>query len=387
MCMKTLPSLVTWGFTARLMPTGLQVTVLFPSASVDGIGSSCPTLIVASSFCTTRTRGVERIFDLPICSIAVRRRSRERVLAMWPKEIPIPLVAPAGREVDHVAAVASACGRSLARSPADGAGDPHGVREGSKGRALPWAGSAEKFRFHWTPRSFCGEAAHLDDPRLDHHGRGRGVEGLDGPGDLIDVLLEVPDDDGARPLVHREQPVLVDPVGSEFAHDLLYVGDVGVGDLETPGHEGLQLLLGLEVLHFLLRRPAHGLVLFLDLAEGGDADDGVGLEYLGQRRHVGLQDDVQRLVPGDVGEADGDLPLDLGSRDEVQSRDIGDQAEDVIDVGVYEVQGEPLAGVDPGPVSGRLPARRRRRLDDGAAASGTGAGAAAAVPPEPGGGA
>ena len=60
---------------------------------------------------------------------------------------------------------------------------------------------------------------------------------------------------------------------------------------------------------------------------------------------LGQQDDVQGLVPGNVHQTNRDLAAYLVARDDVEVRDLRDQAEHVVDLHVLEVQGDAAAGV------------------------------------------
>jgi hypothetical protein len=96
----------------------------------------------------------------------------------------------------------------------------------------------------------------------------------------------------------------------------------------------LHLLLGVET----------GLVLCPKRRKGGDAKD---VPLLRDAQGLRFQDDVQGLVPRYVDEPDGNPPFHVVRRYDVQVADLGDDPEDVRQVGVLEVQGDPLPDVFP----------------------------------------
>ena len=92
-----------------------------------------------------------------------------------------------------------------------------------------------------------------------------------------------------------------------------------------------------QVLELLPRAPLHQprFLLRLERLEWGDTQN---VPDPDEAETLGQQDDIHRLVPGHVNEPDGDLPIDLLPRDDVEVGDLGDQAQDVRDVGILEVE-------------------------------------------------
>ena len=85
---------------------------------------------------------------------------------------------------------------------------------------------------------------------------------------------------------------------------------------------------------------ARSRLLGLELGGRRDPHD-VVLENVAEA--VLLQDQVERLVPGNVLELHGDRPADFRVDDDVQARQLGDRAEDVLDVRVLQVERDRLA--------------------------------------------
>ena len=111
-------------------------------------------------------------------------------------------------------------------------------------------------------------------------------------------------------------------------------------------------------------RAMSGLELLLEHGQRRDADQ-VALAHLAEQ--LGAQDDVERLIPGHVLHLDRDLALDVVGGDDVHLADVGQQAQDVVDVGAAEVE------VDAPPDVALLGPRRAGRqhqaaADDAAAA-------------------
>ena len=120
----------------------------------------------------------------------------------------------------------------------------------------------------------------------------------------------------------------IDPRGesSSFARAWSSRG-LRVADRDEAGLERreLELLLLLGELE---------LALLLELRERRHANE-VALAH--HPEALGLQDDVEHLVPGDVAHADGDRAGDVVGRDDVDVTGVGQEPEDVVDVGVLEI--------------------------------------------------
>ena len=135
-------------------------------------------------------------------------------------------------------------------------------------------------------------------------------------------------------------------------------------DLELlAGQRGRPLLLGepevgllapLRDLDLALLGPEGRLGLLREVLELVDPDDVAFLDVgeLG-RPH----DRVQGLLPGDVLELDRHLALDVLARDDVEPAELGEDAEDVVDVRVLEVQRDEAGPLRPGRPPGRRSAR------------------------------
>ena len=128
------------------------------------------------------------------------------------------------------------------------------------------------------------------------------------------------------------------------------------------------MMAGLGRRHVVERALARdvGLDLFLEHGERRDADQ-VPFAHLAEQ--LGAQDHVERLVPGHVLHLDRDLALHVVGGHDVHLPHVGQQAQDVVDVGAAEIE------VDAPPdiaLPGRRPARRQHQpaTDDAAAAAG-----------------
>ena len=95
-------------------------------------------------------------------------------------------------------------------------------------------------------------------------------------------------------------------------------------------------------LELLLLLGERELALLLELRERGDADE-VALAH--HPEALGLEHDVERLVPRDVAHADRDGAGDVVGGDDVHVPDVGEEPQDVVDVGVLEVDVDAPPGV------------------------------------------
>ena len=128
----------------------------------------------------------------------------------------------------------------------------------------------------------------------------------------------------------------IEPRGerSSFARCLELVGlRVADGDEARLERRELELLLLLRELE---------LALLLELRERRDADEVARAHH---PEALGLEHDVEHLVPGDVDHADGDRAADVVGGDDVHVPGVGEEAEDVVDVGVLEVDVDAAAVV------------------------------------------
>src|SRR5437667_170696 len=187
-------------------------------------------------------------------------------------------------------------------------------------------------------------------PRSDARRERRGLEPLgrnaedplEGRGDIDRVRVGEPD----RLLPER-------PAGQRLLLGLLDGGDdllglPGVGDL-LP-HVGFRLRLG-------LLEPGRGLALARELLARDDADQVVPLDLL---EAAGLEDRLECRLPGDVAERDRHLALHVVADDDVLAALGREDAEEVDDIRVLEVEGDELLAR--GPRRGR--GGRRRGLRD-----------------------
>src|SRR5256884_372608 len=78
-----------------------------------------------------------------------------------------------------------------------------------------------------------------------------------------------------------------------------------------------------------------GLLLRPERLDGSDAD---GVAHVLGAQGLWLEHDVERLVPGDVAQLDGDAALHVIGDDDVLLADLGDGAEQVLDVDVLDVE-------------------------------------------------
>ena len=170
----------------------------------------------------------------------------------------------------------------------------------------------------------------FDDPRLDDDLRRGGVQVVDELEHGRQVGRDLADDQRVGPRVDDDRAAL--------GHDALQRRDdfrgLRVGQLldDRAGRLGGLARLG----------EAGAVGLFrLQLRGRRDAHD-VVLEHVAEA--VLLEDQVERLVPGNVLELDRDRAADLGVDHDVEAGQLGDRAEDVLDVGVFQVERDRLAG-------------------------------------------
>ncbi len=114
-----------------------------------------------------------------------------------------------------------------------------------------------------------------------------------------------------------------------------YVFGVGVAeearDADFIHRQRLGINLGAPVLGFLPHR-----------IDGGDAQD---VPFQLARQIVVLEHDVQRLVPGHVIEHDGQRALDDGIENDVQTADLVNQPEEILQIHIFKIDRDRLAGV------------------------------------------
>ena len=182
----------------------------------------------------------------------------------------------------------------------------------------------------------------LDDARLDHHLAHRDVDLADEPADLFQPRRRVLDEErvGAR-IDHRAAALGEDA--------LLLVGqDLGEGlgalvvQLERLGADRLEL--GDLRLRFERELLARG-----ELVARRDPHHVAGLAHV---EALALQDDVERLVPRHVLQAQREVAGHRVARDDVQAGEVGDHLQHRAHFDVLEVERELLADVSRGAPAG-----------------------------------
>src|SRR3990172_7460847 len=139
--------------------------------------------------------------------------------------------------------------------------------------------------------------------------------------------------------------------GEEALEGGLEVARLGVAELHGVHHRlgGFFAGLGQVAVLFLLG---------LEPRPGGDAQH---VPFQGAAQAVVAQDDVQGLIPGDVNQHQRDRAADVGVDDDVQPADLVDQAEEILEVNVLEVDRNRLARVLLVGCSGAPPLLQDRR--------------------------
>ncbi len=178
----------------------------------------------------------------------------------------------------------------------------------------------------------------LDDTRLDHHLRLRDVEGFDDRDDGVDVGRELLDDQRVGARVDGDRAALRQDARSAAAargEDARQIRGARVADAldhrAQRNRQRLGLGQGLLFLGFGLENVARG-----------DAHD-VAVELIAEV--VDLQDLVECLVPGHTFELDRDGAAHAGLENDVQSADLGERSQHVLDVAVLEAERDRLADV------------------------------------------
>jgi hypothetical protein len=119
-----------------------------------------------------------------------------------------------------------------------------------------------------------------------------------------------------------------------FTSALLKIPRLGVGHRDEAGFDRLELELA----------PAAGdgqLALLVQVGHERDAND-VALAHHAEL--LRLQHGVERLVPGHVAHADGDLTVHVVGGHDVHVADVGDEAQDVVNVRILEVEVDATTG-------------------------------------------
>ena len=102
----------------------------------------------------------------------------------------------------------------------------------------------------------------------------------------------------------------------------------GVADRDEPRLERRELQL-------LAAARDRQLALLLELGSGATR---IRLPLRTMPEALGLEHDVERLIPGHVAHPDRDGAGDVVGGDDVDVADVGEQAQDVVDVGVLEIE-------------------------------------------------
>src|SRR5262249_5824413 len=124
-------------------------------------------------------------------------------------------------------------------------------------------------------------------------------------------------------------------LGQKLLDLALHLGALRVAERDETRLDGLDsdaLLLARDLL----------LELLLERRHGRDADD-VALAHLPEA--LGAQHNIQRLIPRDVADVHRGRTLDVVGRDDVDLTDVRKESENVVDVGVLEVDVDAASGI------------------------------------------
>lgn len=120
--------------------------------------------------------------------------------------------------------------------------------------------------------------------------------------------------------------------GANARHHFL---GIGVVDGDQADLLGLRKKAGfLEFLPFFF--------FFSEFFEGGDPDD-IAFFFLSEFESP--QDHVEGLIPRDIAEFEGDLTSDIAGSDDIEAADLGEEAEEVMDIDEAEVHGDTAAAI------------------------------------------
>jgi hypothetical protein len=176
------------------------------------------------------------------------------------------------------------------------------------------------------------------DARLDHDLADRDIDAIDQVADLRELGRRLGDDQRVRTLFHDHGAAAGDQAaallrpGLEQADEIRGIGVANADELAAQGRQFGNLLVGLDLLALALgdfrRRSDHQHVADLALVQT-----------------LGLEHQLERLIPGHVFQAQGDA-AGYGIRgNKVQLGEVGDQLQDRAHLDVLEVQRDTLADV------------------------------------------
>ena len=193
-------------------------------------------------------------------------------------------------------------------------------------------------------------------PGLDQHLLNRNVELLDQTTDFLKLGHGVLNDQRVGALIHGHRAAPADQSGAFAAlggDQRLELFGAGIVDADVLGAQrcqGRQLLLALQFLLFaggdFVRRCHQQHIAYFALIQA-----------------LGLEDQIQRLIPGHALQPQGDLAADGVGRHQVQIGEVGDQLQHRAHFDVLEIERQFLAGVFEGVTALPVLFRRRQRLD------------------------
>src|SRR5690348_4219333 len=203
----------------------------------------------------------------------------------------------------------------------------HGTHTAEKVTAIGGGACEGKLRTKLTSKSAIGS----HDASLDLYLLGLGIEFTDEVVDYRHNGRDIADDQRVRAIVREH----VAARREEFFEGIDHVLGLCVAERASRGDQfsGLDLRLG-QIPGFIR--------FFLHRRFGGDAEN-VPVELFIEI--VILQHDVESLVPRDVIENQRESAFDAGIHDHVQAADFMDQAEEVLQVHVLQIDGNGRTGV------------------------------------------
>ncbi|SVJ58119.1 Uncharacterised protein [Klebsiella pneumoniae] len=198
----------------------------------------------------------------------------------------------------------------------------------------------------------------LDDACLDHHLAHRNIQLRNDPPQFVQSLLGLIGDDAVGAVVDgdRAAPAFLAFLATIAGHRLEQLGDVrGLGVVHLDQFPAQWRQLGDLLLRFQLLALTGG-----DLVGRGHQQYVAELALV---QALGLQYQVQRLVPRHVLQAQGDIALHGIRGHQIQVGEVGDQLQYRTHVDVLEVQRQFLAGIGEIVLLAPLGIFRGHRLD------------------------
>src|SRR6266850_568442 len=312
--MEMLPSGVICGFTLSARLALRNETAVAPEEVADWYGISVPCSISASTWSAVSTRGLEMILPLPSASSAeistLRIRDSEALNST--KEN-----CPAWKVLRPAAGVAA--DRPAAR-----------ILQVAEAHAEVLAEAVVRF----------------DDARLDHHLTNGDVDLGEQAAHFFQAAGRVLHEQRVGARVDHGAAALGEDALGRVGEQLLHVGRLLVAHLERFGARLLEVI-------DLLRRLERQLLARRQLVARRDPDHVSAAAAVEAAR---LQDDLERLVPRHVLQAQGNVSRHRVAGDDVEVGEVGDHIEHRPHLDVLEVERELLAGV-----ATALPLARRIR--------------------------